>query len=115
MSTLTSFKDHPATQCWARIEFETGEPLFICREKTGTTVRVSKHGLLGRKLFKEGQDGSEFVDESLWSVYSYITQVPFDLKSVGLRGFVAAALCSSSVEDLVDKIVATRTLSRCRA
>ncbi|MHC4823699.1 MAG: hypothetical protein ACYTEP_06745 [Planctomycetota bacterium] len=69
---------------------------------------------MGRKLFKEGKDGSEFVDESLWSVYSYITQVPFELKSVGLRGFVAAAMCSESVEDLVDKIVATRTLNRCR-
>jgi len=90
----------------------SGEPLYFFFDKLGTTVKVSKRGLLGKKLFKGDVASTLFVGESLWSIYQFRAELPFEMGLESQRGFIAAALCSDSVESFAEKLTATRYSSR---
>lgn len=112
MSHITGSFHQSTTHGWARVMLANGEPLYFHFEKSGTTVKVSKHGLLGRKLFKGDVGSTLFVGESLWAIYQFRAEIPFELGLESQRGFIAAALCSGSAESFTKKITATRYTTR---
>lgn len=91
---------------------DSGEPLYFFFDASGTTVKVSKHGLLGKKLFRENPAATLFVGESLWAIYQHRAEIAFENCKESQRGFIAAALCSDSVESFTEKIEATRYTCR---
>ncbi|MFK5956652.1 MAG: hypothetical protein QM477_09430 [Planctomycetota bacterium] len=112
MSHLTSSSNQSTTNGWAKVVLANGEPLFFHFERSGTTVKVSKHGLLGRRLFKGDASATLFVGESLWAVYQNRVALPFEMSLESQRGFIAAALCSDSADSFAEKVVKTRFASR---
>ncbi|MDA0666843.1 MAG: hypothetical protein O3A95_04545 [Planctomycetota bacterium] len=112
MSHLTGSSDSSTTHGWTKIMLDSGDPLYFLFDKSGTTVKVSNRGLLGKRVFKGNAATSLYVGESLWAIYQHRAKHAFANYRESQRGFIVAALCSDSVESFAEKVSATRYASR---
>lgn len=101
--------DRSPTPCWARVRLKEGGYVFISVTPFGTTVRKSRWGFWGRKLFSANKRHAEETAASLLAWQSELgCSLPQDLRTLELAGFAAAALCSADALDLQFKIAASQ-------
>jgi hypothetical protein len=98
MSKLIAFRD-TSIECWARVDLPDGSPLFISIAKTGVTIRKSKSGLFGPKLYEEtvlhriGEFGVK-----LRLLIADDPELPGAMLSPVLRGYTQIAMHSKDIK-----------------
>ena len=101
---LTSFMDDESG-CWAKVELQSGEPIWISVVTRGVLVKVSKWGLMGKKIFHENL-GVSLLKAQYLSVDFPESLTPFEMITPELQAFTNAVLhCSNSSE--VEEALAT--------
>lgn len=111
MGTLVRFQDNSAG-CFARVDWESGEPAFISIAQTGVLIKRSRLGFFGAKLYDE-QDihdcvaTSRVLDDEILSRISLIA-LPADLTSPVLQSFTRLALETKSAAEFCAKIGTAR-------
>ena len=99
MSKVIRFAD-TQSQCWSRVDLDNGEPICISIARTGISVKKSQLGILGVKLYAEGDISK--ITRTVEALRAQITSydVPDGMKNPILRAFTQAALEARSAEEL---------------
>ncbi len=111
MGMMIRFQDN-SSGCFARVDWESGEPALISIAQTGVLVRRSRLGIFGTKLY-DGQNlhdcvaMSRVLDNELLSPESLVA-LPPDLTSPVLQSFTRLALETKSAAEFCAKIGAAR-------
>lgn len=111
MGTLIRFQDN-STGCFARVDWENGEPAFISIAQSGVMVKRSKLGLFGVKLYNEQNIHecvamSRVLDDEILKPAS-LGALPGDLASPVLQSFTRLALETQSAAQFCAKIGAAQ-------
>jgi hypothetical protein len=103
---LKKFLDDGSAECWARVDLDNGEPIWISVRDSAARVMRSNAGAGGPILFEGSAEDSARTAKVLATSLSSNT-VPGQLRNAVLRAFTQAALESSSSSDLKARLTRT--------
>lgn len=100
MGKLLRFADD-SKGCWARVDLQSGEPIWISIARTGVLIKVSRLGLFGAKLFEESDLSKiALICQDLSERDSRAVPLPGNMTNPVLRLMTSLALQASSAADL---------------
>lgn len=107
MGKLIRFQDD-GRACYARVNWETGEPAFISIAQSGVLIKRSRLGILGTKLYNERDIHncvamSRVLDNHILSDESF-SLLPKGLTGAVLRSFTRLAIETTSAVEFCTKI-----------
>ena len=113
MGKLIRFQDDQHG-CFARVDWENGEPAFISIAQSGVLVKRSRMGFFGTKLYDERSIHdcvamSRVLDDQVLKEESLIS-LPNNLTSPILQSFTRLALETGSAAEFCAAIGAARQL-----
>ena len=99
MTSINAYKDSNIG-CWAKIQMDNGDPIWISVAQTGVIVKKSKIGLFGPKLFASRDvyhdaQTAEKLDEKY---DNHALLLDCDITNPVLKAFVNACLHCSTLE-----------------
>lgn len=103
MSEIVRYQDGSG-QCWARIDLDNGDPIWISVAKNSVIVKKSRMGLFGKKLLNEKTSPQLF--EALVRLNDSLKEfhVPKDIQHPALRRLTNVALVSESTSELLERL-----------
>lgn len=101
---LQAFADIPGEQCWSRVKYPKGDPVFIGIAQSGLLVAQSRRGILGEPLFECDAFLCASMAQELHEVYNEYP-LPEHMTSPVLRAFTQFALDGESVDEFVDVLL----------
>lgn len=99
MGRVVRFKDDNSA-CWARVDWESGEPAFISIAQSGVLIKRSRLGLFGTILYSEPDIHSvvamsRVIDDHILDD-SIVLDMPPGLNSPVLCSFTSLAVATDS-------------------
>jgi hypothetical protein len=107
MPRLKKFLDDGGTDCWARVDLDNGEPIWIAVHESAARIRRSNAGASGPILFEGSAGDSARVAKALAASRSD-DAVPEQLRNAVLRAFTQAALEAGSSSELKARLTTAR-------
>ena len=90
--------------CWSNIRMDNDDPCWIGIANTGVSIKKSKIGIFGRKIYEKGPLINQYVIAEKLNEEFPKDLTPNDIVHPILKAFTNAALHCSSLEELEEKL-----------
>ncbi|MCL4475596.1 MAG: PilZ domain-containing protein [Nitrospirae bacterium] len=101
MSKLIGFLDDTTKGHWAHIRMDNGDPCWIIISRTGVSVKKSRVGLFGSKLYEEKNIYKAAKTAKTLSLLYTDNLIPAEMQNSVLKSFTNAVLHSHSLTEVI--------------